>query len=57
VLKEELEVDAELKPGPSGSFIVEVDGRPVVRKDSLAFPSEKDIVDAVSKALEARPGS
>lgn len=57
MLKEELEVDAELKPGPSGSFFIEVEGRTVVRKDSLAFPSEKDIVDAVSKALEARPGS
>jgi selenoprotein W-related protein len=37
--------------GPSGSFIVEVDGKQVVRKESFAFPSEQQIVEAVSKAL------
>lgn len=38
--------------GPSGSFIIDVNGRTVLKKESLAFPSEKDVVDAVSKALE-----
>ena len=38
--------------GPSGSFIIDVNGRTVLKKESLGFPSEKDIVDAVSKELE-----
>lgn len=37
--------------GPSGSFIIDVDGKTVLKKDSLGFPTEKDVVDAVSKAL------
>jgi selenoprotein W-related protein len=40
-----------LKVGPSGSFIVEVDGQQVVRKDSFAFPTEQQIVEAVSKVV------
>ncbi|WP_239014609.1 Rdx family protein [Archangium violaceum] len=51
MLKKELNLDAELKVGPSGSFIVEVDGRPVVKKESLAFPTEQQILEAVSKAV------
>jgi len=50
-LKDELELDSELKPGPSGSFEVSVNGKTVVRKQTLAFPTEKEIVDAVSQAL------
>jgi selenoprotein W-related protein len=55
VLKKELNLDAELKPGPSGSFFVEVDGRTVVKKDSLAFPTEQQIVEAVSQVLGGSP--
>ena len=51
MLKKELNLDAELKVGPSGSFIVDVDGKTVVRKDSFAFPTEQQIVEAVSKEL------
>ena len=36
--------------GPSGSFTVEVDGKVVAEKQSLAFPSEEDIVKAVRAA-------
>jgi selenoprotein W-related protein len=46
-----LELDSELKPGPSGSFEVAVNGRTVVKKQTLAFPTEKEIVDAVSREL------
>ncbi len=38
--------------GPSGSFIIDVNGKTVLKKESQAFPTEKDVVDAVSKALE-----
>ena len=37
--------------GPSGSFIVEVDGTPVVKKESLGFPTEEQIVAAVAKVV------
>jgi selenoprotein W-related protein len=37
--------------GPSGSFIVEVDGQPVVKKESLGFPTEQQIVEAVAKVV------
>ncbi len=37
--------------GPSGSFEVAVDGQTVVKKQSLAFPTEQQIVDAVAKTI------
>jgi selenoprotein W-related protein len=50
-LKQDLELDAELKVGPSGSFEIAVDGKTVLKKESLGFPTEKEVVDAVAKAL------
>ncbi len=50
-MKQELGLDSELKLGPSGSFEVAVDGRTVVKKQSLAFPTEQEVVDAVSREL------
>jgi selenoprotein W-related protein len=44
-------VDSELKVGGSGVFEVAVNGRPVVKKETLAFPTEKEIVEAVSREL------
>jgi selenoprotein W-related protein len=44
-------LDSELKPGPSGSFEVSVNGKTVVRKETFAFPTEKEVVDAVSREL------
>ncbi len=44
-------MEAELKPGPSGSFEVAVNGRTVVKKETLAFPTEREILDAVAKEL------
>lgn len=37
--------------GPSGSFIIDVNGKTVLKKESMEFPTEKAVVDAVSKAL------
>ncbi len=50
-LKEELEVDAELLKGSGGIFEVAVDGKVVTKKELGRFPTEHDVVDAVSKAL------
>jgi len=46
-----LGVDAELEVGAPGSFIVLVDGEPVAEKQSLGFPSEDEIVEAVRKKI------
>ena len=44
-------MQAELQVGPSGSFVVSVDGKVVAEKRMLGFPSEEEIVEAVGKAL------
>ncbi|PTL83497.1 hypothetical protein DAT35_13460 [Vitiosangium sp. GDMCC 1.1324] len=54
-MKQALNLDSELKVGPSGSFIVAVDGRPVVKKESFDFPTEQQIVEAVSKVMGGPP--
>jgi selenoprotein W-related protein len=46
-------LDAELIQGSGGIFEVAVDGHVVARKSLGGFPSEKDVVDAVSKATGA----
>lgn len=52
-LKDDLDIDAELLQGSGGIFEVAVDGKVVAAKDRGSFPTEKDIVDAVGKALGA----
>jgi len=47
-----LEIEAELIRGSGGIFEVAVDGRVVARKQLGAFPTEKEIVDAVAAAIE-----
>jgi hypothetical protein len=47
-----LQVDSELKVGHSGIFEVAVNGKPVVKKETFVFPTEKDIVEAVARELE-----
>jgi len=48
-----LGLDSELKHGPSGSFEVQVDGKTVAKKTSHVFPSEQEILEAVSKVVRA----
>jgi len=50
-LKDALDVEADLKVGPPGSFVVAVDGKVVVEKKSTVFPTEDEIVQAVGRAL------
>jgi hypothetical protein len=38
--------------GAPGSFVVLVDGEPVVEKRTLGFPSEDEIVAAVRRRLQ-----
>jgi hypothetical protein len=53
VLEKELGVKAGIEVGPSGKFIVEVDGQPVAEKGMIGFPSEEEIVAAVRKKMQA----
>jgi hypothetical protein len=50
-LKDSLQVDSELTVGPAGCFEVAVNGKVVAWKERFAFPTEKEIVDAVSREL------
>jgi hypothetical protein len=50
-LQQELGLEAELKVGAPGSFIVTVEGKVVAEKTAVGFPSEDEVVAAVRKAL------
>ena len=50
-MKKELGVDPELVAGSNGIFQVAVGDRVVAERDFWKFPSEDEIVHAVSKAL------
>lgn len=52
-LKDELGFEVELLRGSGGIFEVAIDGRVVAKKELGRFPTEKDVVDAVSAALGA----
>jgi selenoprotein W-related protein len=50
-LKDDLDVEAELLQGSGGIFEIAVDGKVVAARGRDGFPTEKDVVDAVSRAL------
>ena len=50
MLKEELGLEAELKQGSGGIFEVSVGGAVVAKRGFSGFPTEEEIVQAVSKA-------
>jgi predicted Rdx family selenoprotein len=52
LLKDRLDVDAEMIPGSGGIFTVAVDGTVVVEKTKMGFPSENEIVDGVARAAQ-----
>lgn len=52
-LLEKLDVEVVLVPGKGGVFKVAVNEDVVAKKTNQGFPSEQDIVDAVSSALMA----
>ena len=56
MLKKELDVDAALVKGHSGIFEVAVAGKVVASKGRSGFPSEREILDGVSKALGGATG-
>ena len=50
-LREALGVEAALIRGHSGRFEVEVDGQVVLTKGSRGFPTARDVVEAVARAM------
>ena len=51
-MEKKLGIKAELKVGPSGSFMVDVDGAVVAEKRLICgFPSDEEIAAAVAKAI------
>ena len=53
MIKESLMLDTEIEPGGRGEFSIWVDGVKVSEKSRIGFPSEKAILDSVSKATSA----
>jgi predicted Rdx family selenoprotein len=51
LIKDSLQLDADLQPGARGEFTIWVDGAKVAEKSRSGFPSEKAVVETVSKAL------
>ena len=51
LIKDSLQLDAGLEPGGRGEFTIWVDGVKVAEKSRSGFPSEKAVVETVSKAL------
>ncbi len=51
MLKQALDIDAQLFVGHSGIFEVAVNGRVVAKREPHGFPTEDEIVHAVAQAL------
>jgi len=51
LIKDSLQLDAALEPGGRGEFTIWVDGVKVAEKSRNGFPSEKAVVETVSKAV------
>ena len=51
LIKDSLQLDADVEPGARGEFTIWVDGVKVAEKSRSGFPSEKAVVETVSKAL------
>ena len=52
LIKEKLNLDADLESGGRGEFTVWVDGKKIAEKSRNGFPSEPAIIDLVRTAME-----
>ncbi|MBY0497804.1 MAG: hypothetical protein K2Y23_26645 [Cyanobacteria bacterium] len=53
LITDSLKVDAGIEPGGRGEFTIWVGGVKVAEKSRHGFPSDKAILDSVSKAISA----
>ena len=51
LIKDSLQLDAALEPGGRGEFTIWVDDVKVAEKSRSGFPTEKAVIETVSKAL------
>ena len=51
LIKDSLQVETDIEPGGRGEFTIWVDGAKVAEKSRSGFPSDKAVVETVSKAL------
>jgi len=56
MIKERLGIEPALTKGEPGTFEVRVNGDVVAARKFWGFPSEQEIVGAVSKAIGRAPG-
>jgi hypothetical protein len=54
LIKASLQLDADIVAGGRGEFTVWVDGVKVAEKSRSGFPSEKAVIETVSKALASK---
>ena len=52
LIKQQLDLEADLEPGGRGEFSVWVDGNKVIEKTRTGYPADTKLVDAVRHALE-----
>ena len=52
LIKQEVNLDADLEPGGRGEFTVWLDGVKIAEKSRTGFPSDKALLEAVHKSLE-----
>lgn len=52
LVKEKLDLDADVEPGGRGEFSVWLDGKKIAEKTRTGFPTETAIVDLITQALE-----
>ena len=51
LLRKELDVETKLMEGDRGEFTIWVDGRVVIKKGRLGFPTDEKVLVAVREAL------
>ena len=51
LIKELLDLDADLEPGGRGEFTVWVDGAKIAEKSRTGFPADQAILESISKAI------
>ena len=51
LIKDSLQQDAAIEPGGRGEFSVWVDGVKIAEKSRTGFPTEKEVLESVAKAI------
>ena len=52
LIKDSLQLDADLEPGGRGEFTVWVDGKKIAEKSRSGFPADSTLLQSIKTALE-----